>query len=155
MKPVSALLFTLLLSISGCEGIQKSDNSYQYFEMIDEEGWSSDKELFFSSSELKSDKQYNVILTLRLDRDISYKSIPIGITYETPMRELSTHVVQVPIKRAMNGNGGFNFFEQSIVIEEGAQYPLEGVYSYSLRHLSTDSIVDGIVEVGLKIEPIR
>lgn len=155
MKERFVLLVTTLLLLFSCSANHQANDSYQYFEMIDDEGWSSDDELFFSSSELMPNNLYNVILVLRLERDIRYQSIPIGVTFETPKRELKTRVVQVPIKRVQGGKGGFNIIEQSTILEKAVQFPNPGVYSYSLRHLSTDSIVKGVVEVGLFIEPVR
>lgn len=156
MRERFVLLVTALLLLSGCSGIQdRGDNTYQYFEIIEDGEWSLDDELFFSSSDLKSDRRYNVTLILRLDRGIRYQLIPIGVTFETPRRELKTSEIQVPIKRMQGGKGGFNIIEQATIIEQGVQYPDQGVYSYSLRHLSTDSVIKGVVEVGLLIEPTR
>ncbi|MBR8703616.1 gliding motility lipoprotein GldH [Porphyromonas levii] len=153
MEGRRTLLLTVLLLLFGCIGCKRVGGTYQYFEMIEDRGWSSDKEVFFSSAELKPNALYNVSLVLRLDRDITYRTIPIGITFETPNRELKTRVVQVPINRVKGDKSGYNIFEQKTVLEQGVQFPSQGVYSYSLRHLSTDSIIPGVVEVGLLIEP--
>lgn len=155
MEERFVLCVFLLILLSSCSSNSKFIDGYQYFEVIEDGEWSMNEELFFSSSELKPDDRYNVTLILRIDRDINYQSIPIGITFETPRRELMTREVRVPVKRVQGGKGGYNIIEQKTVLEQGMQYPDQGVYSYSLRHLSADSVIKGVVEVGLLIEPVR
>lgn len=155
MERMLLLLAAAIFLLTGCSGDLGAEKAYQYFELIEGNGWSVDDELFYSSSELKPNNLYNVYLVMRLDRDISYESIPIGVTFETPKRKLTTRVVRVPILRMQDGKGGYNIFEQTTPLEQGVEFPDMGVYTYSLRHLSTDSIVKGVVEVGLVIEPVR
>lgn len=134
-------------------GCKPNEPRYHYFEQLPDETWSQDREIFFSTSDLDSTQLYDVDLVLRLKRDIRYQQLPIGIAFETPSRHFTTRVVNVPLSHLRLRSGGFAIYEQSLRIEEGVQYPEQGVYTYSVRQLSTDSIVKGVVEVGLTMTP--
>lgn len=146
-------LLMIGFAMCSCTWLGGGDDTYQYFERIEGGAWRMDDEIFFSSASLKEGKPYNVLLVLRLDSDLKYQSIPIGITFETPQRELEVEDRIVPIESIKRGKGGYNIIEQTTMIARGVTFPNEGVYTYSIRHLSTDSVLHGIIEVGLLIEP--
>lgn len=154
MKVWSVLMaVAVALLASACTSWEHTEGTYQYFEVIHDTEWSAEDEFFFSTDILQSGLSYDVRLVLRLDRDMKYLSLPIGITFETPQRKLESYEITVPIQRYSLGQGGFNIVEQSTLIRKGVTFPTNGVYTYSIRHLCTDSIVSGVVEVGLLIEP--
>lgn len=134
-------------------GCQPTERGYHYFERLQAEEWSEGDEIFFSTSDQDSTQLYDVELVLRLQRSFHYSQLPIGITFETPTRHLTTRVAKVPIAHPQVRSGGFAIYEQSYPLEKGARYPERGVYTYSVRQLSTDSIIKGVVEVGLIITP--
>lgn len=144
------LLLILLWLLAGCQSQEAI--KYHYFEQLPEEGWSMSHEVFFSTSDLDSTSVYDVDLVLRIDRDFRYLEIPVGITFETPSRHITTKRVTIPIDHDKLRSGGFAINEHRIRLEEGRRYSETGVYTYSVRQLSTDSILPGIVDVGLTIK---
>lgn len=136
-----------------CFGCRTTEAKYYYFEQLPEEVWSADREVFFSTSDLDSTQRYDVDLVFRLKRDFKYTALPVGVTFETPTRHFTTRVISVPLEHLRLRSGGFAIYEQSFRLESGMQYSEHGVYTYSVRQLSTDSIISGVVEVGLTITP--
>lgn len=114
-----------------------------------------EREIFFSTSQLEVGKPYDIELVLRLERGHRYRSLPLGVTFESPDRQISTKVVQIPLQHQRVKTGGYSIVEQLVPLEHGVSFSKEGVYTYSIRHLSTDSVIPGVIEVGLIIEPVK
>lgn len=146
---VLSLLLGLMWLCGGCS--PKETMRYHYFEQLPRGGWRQSHEVFFSTSELDSGELYDVDLVLRVDRDFRYSEIPIGVTFETPSRHISTHRVSIPIEEDKLRSGGYALNEHRIRLAEGVRYGEVGVYTYSVRQLSTDSVLPGVVDVGLTI----
>lgn len=142
-------LVAILLGGTSCE---RSSDRYAHFEVV-EEGWDQGEELFFTIPKLPKDTKYNVSLALRIDRSIHYKELPIGIVIESPSRGITTQVVKVGTTPSDREMGGYNYLEINYPLPQ-ATFQENGIYSYSICHLSTDSIVKGVIEVGLIIEPL-
>lgn len=146
-------LCTLILLFCACQ--HTKDSSYEYFEVVGESGWQTEDEYFFSSSDLKPITPYSVSIVLRIKQDIKYEAIPLGITLESPKRSFETYVLNVNLQKSSSlfKDNGYNYKELVVPLQKDTYFPDEGVYTYSIRHLSTDSIVRGIIEVGLIIHP--
>lgn len=147
----------LLLSIavlpflfSSCTSFQ---DRYSHYEMLEEEGWREGNELFFSIPPLSPEKKYKVELALRLSRNLRYEELPIGVLVETPGRTFDKKILKVPTSTDILHLGGYNYFEVLCPLGE-VTFGEKGVYSYSVRHLSTDSVLQGVLEVGLIVEPL-
>lgn len=147
------LLFVGIIALSACSSLTTREDQYHHFETVGSKGWSLDEELFFSTSSLDSLADYKVDLIIRLEHSFPYNSLPIGVTFETPSRELTTQVIHIPVDKSGWNKGGFNFFEKQVTLSERMKYPESGVYTYSFRHLMADSLVQGVVELGLIIKP--
>ncbi|MDN4754017.1 hypothetical protein QYZ87_05685 [Porphyromonadaceae bacterium W3.11] len=126
---------------------------YAYYEEIDKDGWKQSDELFFSVPTLSTKTDYTVSVALRLDRSIRYQEIPIGLVIEAPDRSINTQIVKISTTMDKVHTGGYNFIEKTYPLSTSIRYDEDGIYSYSIRHLSTDSILKGIIEVGIIIEP--
>lgn len=140
----------LILLVSGCTSLQ---DRYSHYEMLKDAKWGGDDELFFSLPQLSPSKRYRVNLALRLSRDLRYEELPIGVVIETPRRSFDTQVLMVPTATDILHLGGYNYFEVLYPLGE-EEFQERGVYSYSVRHLSTDSVLHGVLEVGLIVEPL-
>lgn len=149
---IGALLPVMLLLV-GCQS--NAVAGYEYFEKVPEQGWSQGDEFFFSTKDLDPNKRYDILLVLRLKKDVPYRLLPLGITKEFPTRTFETKVLQVGLHSSDQPNSmrGFNITEMVSLVETNAHFPHNGVYTYSVRHLSTDSLVQGVMEVGLIIQP--
>lgn len=147
------LIVVQLVALASCKDSITRRDQYRHFEQISNGGWSMDDEFFFSTSSLDSTTLYQVDLVLRLEHGFPYQSLPIGVTFETPSRQLSTEVIHIKIDNSMWNKGGYNFFEQQVTLSDRTQFPEKGVYTYSFRHLLADSLVYGVVELGLIIKP--
>lgn len=96
---------------------------------------------------------YLVIGVLRLVPEYSLQNLPIGIVYESPDHQITTSSVTIHLEDILEQKGGYNISEVSFIVDSLKSFPHSGVYTYSFRHLLTDSIANGVRELGIWIEP--
>lgn len=145
-------LFSLLaLLTASCNS--PAESGYAHYEIIDRSGWAQDEEIFFCLPDLPKDIEYDVLIALRMDKSIRYKEIPIGFTIETPSRKIHTMVLKISTDGKMSKSSGYNLIEHNQPVFESMTFKEKGGYTYSVRHLSEDSLLHGIIEVGMIARP--
>ncbi len=126
---------------------------YTSYEGVAKEGWASGDELFFSFPVSDTTVTYSIYGSIRYTSDFGFLRLPLGVVTETPSGDFTTEEVDLSLegKGKESVGRGFNIYQKSFLLDPSFRALRSGVYTVSFRHLSTDSIVRGVMEVGLMV----
>lgn len=146
---MSSLLLLILL-VSACI----RPRVYSEYRTISPEGWGMSDELFYSFYVTDTTKTYTITASLRYSPEFELKTLPIGIVYEDPHRHFDTKTIMWPLDAPdkFTAQTGYNIFQTAYTIDKARKFPSAGLYTISLRHLSRDTLLVGVVEMGLIVD---
>lgn len=146
---MSSLLLLILL-VSGCI----RPRVYSEYRTISPEGWGISDELFYSFYVTDTTKTYTITASLRYLPEFKLKTLPIGIVYEDPYRHFDVKTIMWPLDAPdkHTAQTGYNIFQTAYIIDEALKFPSPGLYTISLRHLSRDTLLAGVIEIGLIVD---
>lgn len=144
------LLLLLPLLLTGCS--RGGTPSYSYYQMLEEETWATDQELFFTFP-VEKGACYRIEGGLRIASDCLLSELPLGVVLETPEQEYREYRFDLPIPHPMLSTTGYLIREVPFTLQERFTPDRAGSYTLSLRPLVRDSLIPGILEVGLTITP--
>lgn len=140
----------LVLLVAGCA--KSSKPVYSYYEHLDGSSWRTDRELFYTFP-AAAGESYHVEGELRVSPDFSLRQLPIGVVFESPSHDFQTSRLTVPVGDRSIPTSGYVLRENSFVIDDHFIPSETGDYTISLRSLLRDSVVQGVVEVGVIVTP--
>lgn len=137
----------LLFMLSSCN---KSRVLYSYYHRIQGEEWHVQDERFFSFFVEDTTANYEVKVALRYKPEITALDIPIGVIIETPAGNYlqGETSVSLPTRRELQ-HQGYHLYQADKQLESHWRFQQKGIYTYSLLPLLKDSVITGIVELGL------
>ncbi|MDO4695564.1 hypothetical protein [Porphyromonas sp.] len=140
----------LILFVSACA----RPRVYAEYKPIDPNGWDMTDEIFYSFYIEDTTRAYEMTASLRYSPDFTPKVLPLGLVVEDPKRQFRTQVLQWHLERSelLSTKNGYNIFQSTYKIDSLWHFPNKGLYTISLRHLSQDSVLTGLVELGLIVE---
>lgn len=146
---MSSLLLLILL-VSACI----RPRVYSEYRTITPEGWGMSDELFYSFYVTDTTTTYTITASLRYSPEFELKTLPIGIVYEDPHRHFDVKTVMWSLEAPdkLMAQTGYNIFQTAYTIDEARKFPTSGLYTISLRHLSQDTLLVGVVEMGLIVD---
>jgi len=98
---------------------------------------------------------YNVYINLRNSIDYRYKNIFFFIDIRYPDNNLTRDTVECVIaddKGKWLGKGIGKVKDCRILFLRNVKFPSPGVYSFSFEHGMRDDILEGITDIGIRIE---
>lgn len=146
------LLIGLIALMSSC----RRSPYYHHYETLPSDGWRADQEIFFSFSSDSLAQSMMLEGAIRLSPHFNYKHLPIGVVIESPSRQFETLTLDIDLSKPFAiSQKGYTYHEVLFAIEPQSKLTERGVYSVSYRHLLNDSIVPGVVELGVIIREKR
>ena len=139
----------MLCSLSACA----DKPLYSHYESPAGGSWQRGEEIFFTFRVSPGQPPVDIIGSVRLSHDFPYRSLPIGVVVERPDRTLSQKVLNIPIVGSeSNMRSGFVVSQYDFQIDKNKSFSQVGNYTYSFRSLLADSVVSGVVELGLTVQ---
>lgn len=146
------ILLLLLCCVPACN---VAEQGYTYIISLPGQGWSRGQELFFTFHVPDTVRTYRLIGTVRYTARYPYTILPLGMVLEDPERRYYLRPFEVPMQQPLKvtHQQGYNLYQYQFVIDSVAHFGTKGDYTLSYRHLSTDSLLIGLVELGLAVRP--
>lgn len=144
-------LLAALFLLSGCS--KESRPTYTYYQEMPREGWDAATEVFYTFP-VGAGMQYLLEGGLRVTPDFLLQEIPLGVVIESPSHRYEEYQLTVPVDRQPISIRGYVVREVPFVVREDFVPRDSGDYTVSFRSLLRDSVVDGVLEVGLTVTPI-
>ena len=146
-----ASLLVVLLSQACRRRVQPN---YSYYQSLEGAEWAVDDELFYTFSASPGER-YLVEGVVRVTPDFALRQIPIGVVLETPDHRFEESKVLLPITPARLRTTGYIVREYPFAIISDFRPDTSSSYTISLRPLLRDSVIRGVIEVGVTVTPSR
>ena len=143
------ILFTLLISIFGCES-----SIYNHNIKIPNYTWERSNKLVYKIDIKEPIDKAKVTLNVRHATDLPYSELLINVKLTTPKNEKGTRLLKVPTKNAEGkniGSGMGDMWDVKAVIENSTSFQV-GTYEIELTHQMPDNEVFMLIDMGIKIE---
>lgn len=135
------------------------DNAiYQETRRIEHQKWALEDSLHFSFKIQDTLRSYNFYLLFRHNADYPYRNLYTFIRTEFPNNKTRIDTVGVMLAdKQGNWKGeGFGYtLDNEILYIYNRRFPLTGDYEVSVQHAMRDDSLNGVEDVGLKVEEMR
>lgn len=146
---VASLLVVLL---QACR--QRVLPDYSYYQSLEGAEWAIEDELFYTFP-VSAGERYLVEGVVRVTPDFALRQIPLGVVLETPDHRFEESKVLLPITPARLRTTGYIVREYPFSIMSDFRPDTSSFYTISLRPLLRDSVIRGVIEVGVTVTPSR
>lgn len=147
---VAALLVVLLLQ--ACR--RRVQPIYSYYQSLEGAEWAIEDELFYTFP-VSTGESYLVEGVVRVTPDFVLRQIPLGVVLETPDHRFEESKVMLPITPERLRTTGYIVREYPFTIISDFRPDTSSSYTISLRPLLRDSVIRGVIEVGITVTPSR
>jgi gliding motility-associated lipoprotein GldH len=131
---------------------------FESYNPIPEGKWSKDSVIACDCEIKDALLSYNLYMNLRNSVDYPYSNIWLFVTITPPEGVAQTDTVEFALADAMGkwfGSGYGKFRDNQLPFKIGTYFPKTGQYHIEIRHGMRNSELDGISDVGIRIEKTR
>ncbi len=150
-KRISNVLWLLCCLFFSCA----TDAPYYQYQAIKETAWEKDKTYYFTFSITDNSYPYSIILDIRNNNKYPYQNLWLFCDEEPPIGAMVKDTIECILADEFGKwyGHGISLYESSFPIRENYTFPYPGQYTFSFRQGMRDSVIIGIQEIGLHIQP--
>ncbi len=148
-----ALVISGLILIS-CTGNLLFDD----VEKIDPNGWKAGDMLTFKAPVSDTSSSYNIFLHIRNSNDYEYSNLWLFITTTSPggesMRDTVEFILADPSGQWLGrGLGAIN--TSLLPYKQNIRFPQRGIYTFELQQGMRKEVLENILDIGIRIQPVQ
>ncbi|NNK11165.1 MAG: gliding motility lipoprotein GldH [Flavobacteriaceae bacterium] len=158
MGRLTQMISLLGLLLFGCG----NGPEYSEFQSLENGVWNRDSILEFTTTELQSDRVYQMYINIRNDNNYPYSNLYLITELEYPEGETYVDTLEYTMAKADGswlGKGYGSIKENKLWYKENINFPVTGVYIIRIEQAmrkngNVEGITElkGITDVGLEIE---
>lgn len=154
-KSVALLLLMVSLLMVSCD----EQETYFKYQHVPEQGWAQDSILLFDYQIDNPDNPYNLYLHFRHQGDYEYQNVWIFME-NLSLRDSVSRKDTIEFYLADDygkwlGTGSGALKEMSVLFQKHILFPDSGHYQLKLQQGMRDSLLQGVFDVGLRIEAVN
>lgn len=149
------LLFSgLILGLGACD----YNRLYEQYRPIEDHEWHYDKPVTFEVDIEDTTAKYNLFLDLRHKNNYPYNNIWMMVTTIDPNAD--TNKLQNEFSLADNrgrwkGQNVGSVYDHRFLIRKNFRFEHSGTYQFQIQHLMRKDQLEGVMDVGLRVEGVR
>ena len=148
-KFIASLLLVFVLSSCGNEVL--IDRNVEF----ESKQWNAGD--FFVTDFVAQDtiNNYNFFVTLRNTDEYPYQNLFVFLKTSFPNGKTKLDTINCPLADPRGkwlGKGFSGVYDNRVLYIARKRFPLEGEYSISIEHAMRDDVLEGILDVGVRIE---
>lgn len=132
-----------------------SRDVYNAYINVDKQGWDADSISKFSFNIQDTAARYNSYINIRHAGDFPYRNLCLFVDLISPDSSIIRDTTTLTLAGESGkwvGVGSSSVRHLRYLYKQNIRFPLPGKYEYSLAHVMTDSVLRGVVNVGIRIE---
>lgn len=154
MKAFQFVIVSLLLTLLSCDTNRVFDEYHPVFE----ESWHKDSVVVFDIPVTDTIQNYNLYLNLRNDINYAYSNLWMFVEIEQPngaaLKDTFEMVLADPSGKWL-GEGFGGYKTREAIYRRNVFFPNSGNYKISIQQGMRDTELDGISDVGIKVETMN
>ena len=125
-----------------------------YYE-LDKKGWHKDSVVVFNVQLTDTIKNNNLYVNIRNKGTYAYNNLWLFLTIGSPGGALRTDTVEFTLAEPSGkwkGSGVGGLHDNHILYKQSVYFPHKGNYTFSIKQGMRDNVLEGIRDVGIRIE---
>ena len=145
------LIVILLFLMAGCD----SERVYDTYQSVDQKGWYKNDTLVYQPQIEDTSELYNLIIKVRHHTDYRYRNLYLFTTTRFPDGKATQDTIELMLARKDGSwlGQGFGAIKtaKQLILQRG-RFVQEGTYRFELRQAMRTDTLQGIEDVGIRIE---
>ena len=145
------VVITLCVLIFGCD----SNRVFEDYHAVGSEGWHKDSLVIFNVDQSGLNQGHNIFINVRNRGDYSNSNLWLFIAINSPEGQLLTDTVEFVLAEPTGrwkGSGIGDLYDNQFLYKQNVIFPESGEYRFSIKQGMRSDILEGIHDVGLRIE---
>lgn len=151
LTQVTILSVWISLFFSSCV----NTDFYNQYQVIDQK-WEKEKEFYFTFNIDDNSSLYNLSIEIRNNNSYPYQNIWLFCTEEQPVGPIWRDTIECMLADDFGKwfGTGLSIYHLSNPIRTNYKFPYKGQYTFSIRQGMRDDQLQGIEEIGIRINKI-
>ena len=149
---ISIFIFGIVVFFASC--LDQNSVYYQYVS-IDPSGWHKDSIVTFDANITDTTSYYNVIIEIRHRNEYPYQNLYLFVNSLSP-DSISVgdtlNCILADVQGRWYGSGIGSNKNLPILYMPEIKFPQEGVYIFNVQQGMREEILEGVSDIGLKVE---
>jgi len=148
---ITLLIFSLFIGIIACD--QKK--VFEAYHQIDEKGWNKDSVVVFNVHLTDTIKNHNLYVNIRNKGTYAYSNIYLFLTIGSPDGKMLSDTVEFTLadpSGKWRGSGIGGLHDNQIPYKSSVYFPHKGDYKFTIKQGMRDNVLQGIRDVGFRVE---
>lgn len=153
MKQIVFYLLSILMVI----GIISCDRKrvFEAYQPIGEKGWNKDSIVIFNLELNDTIRNHNLYVNIRNKGTYPYSNLWLFLSIGSPDGKILTDTVEFSLAEASGrwrGSGIGDLHDNQILYKSSVYFPHKGEYTFQIKQGMRDNVLQGIRDVGIRIE---
>ena len=153
MKQFVYLTLVILITISIVSCDRK--RVFEAYHTIGEKGWNKDSLVVFNVALTDTIRTHNLYVNIRNKGTYPYSNLWLFLTIGSPDGKLLTDTVEFSLAEPSGrwkGSGIGDLHDSQILYKSSVFFPHKGKYSFRIKQGMRDNVLQGIRDIGMRIE---
>jgi gliding motility-associated lipoprotein GldH len=145
------LIFLLLAGIASCD----RKRVFESYKELDKKGWNKDSVVVFNVPLKDTLKNHNLFVNIRNKGTYPYSNIYLFMSIGSPDGSVRTDTVEFTLAEPSGrwkGSGIGGLHDNQILYKNSVYFPHKGIYKFQIKQGMRDNVLQGIRDVGIRIE---
>ncbi len=145
------LFFLLLLSFAACD----RNRVFESYEAVPHDGWSKDAGISFNFDIQDTIQAHNLYINIRNKGNYPYSNIWLFLSVDSPDGASIADTLEFALADNAGrwlGSGLGDLFDNQFIYRSNIYFPQRGAYQFNIQHGMRNEMLEGISDVGVRIE---
>jgi gliding motility-associated lipoprotein GldH len=141
----------LITSIISCD----RKRVFESYQTLGEKGWNKDSVVVFNVALKDTIRNHNLYVNIRNKGTYPYSNLWLFLSIGSPDGKLRTDTVEFSLAEPSGrwkGSGIGDLHDNQILYKSSVYFPHKGKYTFRIKQGMRDNVLQGIRDVGLRIE---
>ena len=148
---IYTLIISTLIGITSCDRKRVFESYYE----LDKKGWNKDSVVVFNVNLTDTVRNNNLYIDIRNKGTYPYSNIYLFLTIGSPDGVFRTDTVELTLAEPSGrwkGSGIGGLHDNKILYKSSVYFPHKGDYKFMIKQGMRDNVLEGIRDVGIRIE---
>ena len=153
MPKINKLFYAICLTVlfASCD----SNSIYHQYQPIDKSGWHKDTAVDFAVPIIDTESLYNVIIDIRNSNEYPYQNLYLFVYSISPDNKTegdTLNCILADNQGRWYGQGIGSTSTLSVMYMPAVKFSEQGVYTFRIMQGMREDILEGISDIGLRVE---